>query len=49
MRRLLVIDDEAQIRRLLEIAFGARDWEVFQAATGFEGLMGTALLLVKRP
>jgi two-component system, OmpR family, KDP operon response regulator KdpE len=39
MRRLLVIDDEAQIRRLLEIAFGARDWEVFQAATGFEGLM----------
>lgn len=38
MRRLLVIDDEAQIRRLLEIAFSARDWEVFQAPTAFEGL-----------
>jgi two-component system, OmpR family, KDP operon response regulator KdpE len=38
MRRLLVIDDEAQIRRLLEIAFGARDWEVFEAPTAFEGL-----------
>ena len=38
MRRLLVIDDEQQIRRLLEIAFGARDWEVFQAPTAFEGL-----------
>ncbi len=38
MRRILVIDDEAQIRRLLEIAFAARDWEVFQAPTGFEGI-----------
>jgi two-component system KDP operon response regulator KdpE len=38
MRRLLVIDDEAQIRRLLEIAFSARDWEVFEAPTAFEGL-----------
>jgi two-component system KDP operon response regulator KdpE len=38
MRRLLVIDDEAQIRRLLEIAFRARDWEVFEAPTAFEGL-----------
>lgn len=40
MRRLLVIDDEAQIGRLLEIAFGARDWEVFTAPTGFEGIQG---------
>jgi two-component system, OmpR family, KDP operon response regulator KdpE len=38
MRRLLVIDDEAQIRRLIEIAFRSRDWEVFEAPTAFEGL-----------
>ena len=38
MRRLLVIDDEAQIRRLIEIAFGSRDWEVFEAPAAFEGL-----------
>jgi two-component system KDP operon response regulator KdpE len=38
VRRLLVIDDEAQIRRLLEVAFSARDWEVFEAPTAFEGL-----------
>ncbi len=36
--RILVIDDEAQIRRLLEIALGGRGWEVFTAPTGFEGL-----------
>jgi two-component system KDP operon response regulator KdpE len=36
--RVLVIDDEPQIRRLLEIALGGRGWEVFSAATGFEGL-----------
>jgi two-component system KDP operon response regulator KdpE len=40
MRRLLVIDDEAQIRRLLAIALSARDWEVFEAPTAFEGLQG---------
>jgi two-component system KDP operon response regulator KdpE len=40
MRRLFVIDDEPQIRRLLEIAFSAREWEVFSAASGFEGLQG---------
>lgn len=33
-----MIDDEAQIRRLLEVAFSARDWEVFEAPTAFEGL-----------
>ena len=38
MRRILVIDDEAQIRRLLEIALANRDWEVFLAPTGLEGL-----------
>lgn len=36
--RILVIDDEAQIRRLLEIALSARGWEVFLAGSGFEGL-----------
>lgn len=38
MRRILVIDDEAQIRRLLEIALSNLDWEVFSAPTGLEGL-----------
>jgi two-component system KDP operon response regulator KdpE len=38
MMRVLVIDDEPQIRRLLEIALSARGWEVFQAGSGFEGL-----------
>jgi two-component system, OmpR family, KDP operon response regulator KdpE len=38
MRRVLVIDDEAAIRRLLEIALSNLGWEVAQAATGLEGL-----------
>lgn len=38
MKRVLVIDDEAPIRRLIEIALSGLGWEVFQAATGFEGL-----------
>ncbi len=38
MRRILVIDDEAQIRRLLEIALSNLGWEVFSAPTGLEGL-----------
>jgi two-component system, OmpR family, KDP operon response regulator KdpE len=38
VKRILVIDDEAQIRRLLEIAFANRGWEVFLAPTGLEGL-----------
>lgn len=38
MKRILVIDDEAQIRRLLEIAFANKGWEVFLAPTGLEGL-----------
>jgi two-component system, OmpR family, KDP operon response regulator KdpE len=38
MRRILVIDDEAQIRRLLEIALSNLGWEVFSAADGIEGL-----------
>ena len=38
MRRLLVIDDEAQIRRLIMIALSSKGWEVFEAPTAFEGL-----------
>jgi two-component system, OmpR family, KDP operon response regulator KdpE len=38
MRRVLVIDDEASIRRLYEIALSNLGWEVAQAATGLEGL-----------
>ncbi|MCE5256031.1 MAG: response regulator transcription factor [Spirochaetaceae bacterium] len=36
--RVLVIDDEPQIRRLLSIALGTKGWEVFEASTGFEGI-----------
>ena len=38
MKRVLVVDDEAPIRRLIEIALSGLGWEVFEAATGFEGL-----------
>lgn len=38
MRRILVIDDDAQIRRLLQIVLAALDWEVLVAATGAEAL-----------
>ena len=37
MKRVLVIDDEPQIRRLLEIALGSKGFEVYLAATGIEG------------
>ena len=36
--RILVIDDEAQIRRLLEIALESKGWEVFSASCAEEGL-----------
>lgn len=38
MKRVLVIDDEVQIQRLLELTLGARGYEVFVAGSGFEGL-----------
>jgi two-component system, OmpR family, KDP operon response regulator KdpE len=38
MKRVLVIDDEAPVRRLLGVALSGMGWEVFDAATGFEGL-----------
>lgn len=38
MMRVLVVDDEPRIRRLLSIALGGKGWEVFDAPTGFEGI-----------
>jgi two-component system KDP operon response regulator KdpE len=38
MRRILVIDDDAQIRRMLRVALSALGWEVQEAATGAEAL-----------
>jgi two-component system, OmpR family, KDP operon response regulator KdpE len=38
MSRIVVIDDEAQIRRLLSIVLSARGWEVFLAKAAREGL-----------
>jgi len=40
--RILVIDDEPQIRRLLRVALEAADYRVFEAATGREGLAEAA-------
>ncbi len=36
---ILVIDDEPQIRKLLEIALESNDYKVLQAATGKEGII----------
>ncbi len=38
MKRVLVVDDESQIRRLLRISLERKDFDVFEAATGFDGL-----------
>ena len=40
--RILVIDDEAQMRKLLEITLHANDYDVCQAASGKEGIALTA-------
>ncbi|MGH8045714.1 MAG: response regulator [Chthoniobacterales bacterium] len=40
--RLLVIDDEPQIRRLLRVALEAADYRVFEASSGQEGLVEAA-------
>jgi two-component system, OmpR family, KDP operon response regulator KdpE len=40
---VLVIDDEAQIRRLLELTLEAHGFKVFQAASGEEGMLRTAM------
>lgn len=41
---ILVIDDELQIRRLLEIALSAKGYKVAHAATGQEGMVEAATL-----
>jgi two-component system KDP operon response regulator KdpE len=41
--RILVIDDEPEIRKLLKVALGAHGFEVLEAATGREGIEKTAL------
>lgn len=38
MKRVLVIDDELQIRRLLKISLEKKDYHVFEAASALEGL-----------
>ncbi len=40
---VLVIDDEVQIRRLLQLALEASGFRVFQAATGEEGILRAAM------
>lgn len=39
---ILVIDDEPQIRKLLEISLESNDYQVFQAETGKQGLVMAA-------
>lgn len=41
--RVLIIDDERQIRRMLEIALSAHGFETAEAATGQEGLVQATL------
>lgn len=40
---ILVIDDEAQIRRLLELTLEANGFKVFQAASGGDGILRIAM------
>jgi two-component system, OmpR family, KDP operon response regulator KdpE len=39
---ILIIDDEVQIRRLLEITLSSHGYKISEAATGKEGLIATA-------
>ena len=39
---ILIIDDEVQIRRLLEISLSANDYSTFFASNGKEGLIAAA-------
>jgi len=39
---ILVIDDEVQIRRLLEITLSSKGFKIFEAGTGKEGLIAAA-------
>ena len=40
---ILIIDDEAQIRKLLEITLQSHDYKVVQATTGREGISTAAI------
>ena len=39
---ILVIDDEVQIRRLLEITLSSNGFRIYESATGKEGLVSAA-------
>jgi two-component system, OmpR family, KDP operon response regulator KdpE len=39
---ILIIDDEPQIRRLLDITISAHGYKVIQSATGKDGLIDAA-------
>ena len=39
---ILIIDDETQIRKLLEITLSANNFKVHEASTGKEGLISAA-------
>ena len=39
---ILIIDDEVQIRRLLEITLASNDYKIFEASSGKEGLIAAA-------
>jgi two-component system KDP operon response regulator KdpE len=41
--RILVIDDEPQIRKLLRVSLGAHGYEIDEAATGVEGINRVAI------
>ncbi|HEX3044080.1 MAG TPA: response regulator [Bacillota bacterium] len=41
--RILIIDDEPQIRRMLKVALTAHDFEISEAGTGQEGLNQAAI------
>jgi two-component system KDP operon response regulator KdpE len=43
MSRVLVIDDEAQIRRFLSIGLGSQGYDIVEAETGAQGLEQAAL------
>ena len=39
---ILIIDDEVQIRRLLEITLSSTGYKIFEASSGKEGLVAAA-------
>lgn len=43
--RILIIDDEPQIRKLLKVSLQAHQYDVYEAATGEEGLQQTARII----